>query len=263
MAKKFIYPDPNMYDSGAVRGGAITGGDTKTWVENSSAISNVDRVADQNIGSVISNVAQYDTIRIDMGSGFSCDAIAFYHTAAEDNDLEIYASNSASTFETNDPGNDDHIASITANFTGAWQVTDITVTSKRYLYIYNGTAAEWDYCSEIMVGTAYTFGQSFDLGNKQGKIHGVDVVESYGGYEFANKRHEGKKTWDFKFSSISSSMKTSLESLRDAVDGDHLKFIYYDGTNYHWVRADGGSFQFSESAYQVYDTNVKLRQQIG
>ena len=263
MAKYFLYSHPNLYDTGAVRGGAITGSTTKTWTESSSAITNVDRVADQNIGSVISSVAQYDTIRIDMGSGFSCDAIAFYHTAADTNDLEIYASNSASTFTTGSPGSDDHIQTISADFTaGAWQITDITITSKRYIYIYNGTANEWDYCSEIMLGTKYTFDRNYDLGGKFGKAFGVTNMKSYGGIEYSHKRHDGKETWDWEWTRLTNAQMNSLVTLRDAVEGSRFKFLYYDGTAWNWVRMSDKSLQKKEIAYQTYNTSIQLIQQL-
>ena len=55
-------------------------------------------------------------------------------------------------------------------------------------------------------------------------------------------------------------MKTSLEGVRDSVQ-DHKKFIYYDETDYHYVRMVS-PMDFTEVAYQRYSTNIKLREQL-
>ena len=96
--------------------------------------------------------------------------------------------------------------------------------------------------------------------NKLGEEFGTDVITSYGGNEYSNKRHNPKTTWSWNWSNISSSMKTSLENVRDSVQ-DHKKFLYYDETSYHYVRM-GKPLEFTEVAYQRYSTNIKLREQL-
>ena len=50
--------------------------------------------------------------------------------------------------------------------------------------------------------------------------------------------------------------------MREAVDGAHYKFLYYDGSSYHYVRMSDDSLRFKEVAYGVYDTSIKLTEQL-
>ena len=50
--------------------------------------------------------------------------------------------------------------------------------------------------------------------------------------------------------------------MREAVDGAHYKFLYYDGSAYNYVRMSGDSLRFKEIAYGVYDTTIKLTEQL-
>ena len=83
-----------------------------------------------------------------------------------------------------------------------------------------------------------------------------------GGNTYSNKRHDGKRFWNFNLKFVSSSYKTSLESMRDAIDGAHYKFLYYDGSAYYYVRMSDNSLRFKEIAYGVYDTSIKLTEQL-
>ena len=257
MAKYFIYPDPNIYDTSAVTAGTISGSSTKTFTPNTSAITNVGRVTDQNIGSVISNVAQYDAIRIDLGASSSPNVIAFYHTAADTNKLEIAASNSATSYTTSD-----HVLSVSDDFTAGWVAHDITVSSKEYLFIYNSTADDWNYLAEIVVGTKYTFDRNYDLGGEFGAEFGVSNLESYGGIEYSHKRYGKKNTWKLEWTRLTNAQMNSLLSLRDAVEGSRFKFIYYDDSAFYWVRMSDKSLQKKEIAYQTFNTTINLKEQI-
>ena len=251
MAKFFIYPDPGMYATGAIADGSVSGGTFSA----SSTITNVDRVADQSIGSAISAVAQNDTIRIDIGASSSPNAIALYHTAEDTNDISVYASDNATIGSTITTWS-------TTNVAQGWDAKDITVSSKRYIYIVNTEANDWDYCTEIMVGTKLTFDRNYDLGGKFGKKFGVTNTESYGGVEYSHKRHDGKETWEWEWTRLTNTQMNNLISLRDAVEGSRFKFIYYDGTNFNWVRMSDKSLQKKEIAYQTYNTRIQLTQQL-
>ena len=167
MAKYFLYPDPGIYNTGAITAGTSNG----TAFSSSSSIVNAERITDQSIGSAITDFDENDAIRINMGASSSPNAIAFYHTAADNNNINIYASDNANLGTA--------VESITADFVAGWTVVDITVSSKQYLYIVNVTAAEWDYCTEIVVGTKYTFDRNFDLGGKFGKAFGITNMQAY------------------------------------------------------------------------------------
>ena len=56
--------------------------------------------------------------------------------------------------------------------------------------------------------------------------------------------------------------KTSLETMRDAVDQSHLKFLYYDGSSYNYVKMSDRSLRFKEIAFGVYSTKIQLTEQL-
>ena len=250
MAKQFIYADPNIYDTGAITEGTIA----STTFASSSSMTNADRVVDQNISSVVSGWGQNDAIQIDMGASSSPNVCAIYMntTTAETETIKTYASDDSTVG--------------TALSSGAlgvgWNIIDVSVTNKQYFYIRNTTASEWDYCAEILVGTKYTFDRNYDLGGQFGKKYGVSNMESYGGHEYSHKRHDGKKTWKWEWTRMTNAHMNSLITLRDAVEGSRFKFIYYDDTDYHWVRMSDKSLQKKEIAYQTFNTNIELRQQL-
>ena len=68
--------------------------------------------------------------------------------------------------------------------------------------------------------------------------------------------------WEISFSNLTETDKTNFESMRDAISTNFLKFLYYDDSSYHWVRALSGSFEFTEVAYQAYNMNVKMIEQL-
>jgi len=250
MAKKFLYDSVGL-NSATLTDGTISG----TAFTSSDSLTNESYLNDENIINATTDWAGNDGCLIDLGSTKTVTGFGAYFTsAAESTSFILYEGLSTTSLTLTGS------ASVTGSSAG-WIITDVSSLSSRYFFIKTNSVTTP--VSEIMLGTMYTFGQSPELGGVEGKIHGVDVVESYGGYEYANKRHGGKKIWDLSFNNISSTMKTSLTTLRDTIDGDHRKFIYYDGSSSHYVRASQDSFNFKETAYQVYNTSVKLRQQIG
>jgi len=114
--------------------------------------------------------------------------------------------------------------------------------------------------TEVIIGTKYEFDVEPDIGNTLGEEYGTDIMTSYGGQEYANKRHEPKTTWDWNWSFVTASMKTSLESLNSSVQ-DHKKFVYYDETSYNYVRMTK-PMAFNEVAYNVFSTSISLKEQL-
>tara|TARA_R110000787_G_scaffold75418_1_gene166996 strand:- start:388 stop:1161 length:774 start_codon:yes stop_codon:yes gene_type:complete len=256
MARQFIY-DSVGFSEATIKSGTFSGSSTKTF-SDTGGIASIERIADQNISIPItaSSFGQYETMQIDLGSAQSSNAIALYHTSADTNDLVMYASNHATQFTSGDSVttlSTDHPAND-------WNVFAATVSSKRYIYIYNGTANNYDYLSEMIIGSKYTFDVNPELNSKIGEEFGTDVVTSYGGNEYANKRHAPKTTWDFTFSHILSTQKTALEALNANVQ-DWKKFIYYDDNAYHYVRLVK-PIEFTEVAPNVFSANVSLREQL-
>ena len=120
---------------------------------------------------------------------------------------------------------------------------------------------------ELNIFTEVILGKKLDLTNvtlsgNEGKSFGNDVVTSYGGVEFSNLRHEGKRFYNFNLDHVNETYKTNLETMRDAVRGSHYKLLYYDGSTYHYVRLSNDSLQFKEVAVGVYDTKISLVEQL-
>ena len=62
------------------------------------------------------------------------------------------------------------------------------------------------------------------------------------------------------FKNISETFKNNLSSMENKVQ-DFKKFVYYDGTNYNYVRL-ANSISFVEVAHQRYSASIKLREQL-
>jgi len=262
MAKSFIYPVATATITDGTYGATANGGTTYTFASGNT-VANEHRISDDSIGSAVSSYGSSinDTIQFDLGGSYACDVIAIYLSASSAANLELYYSSSASNMGTD--SSDPSVPLTTSpamstNHDAGWNIRTFTEITDRYWYV---RATGGDITpSEIIIGKKYDFDVNFDLNNKLGEEFGTDVITSYGGNEYSNKRHNPKTTWDWKWSNISSSMKTSLEGVRDSVQ-DHKKFIYYDETSYHYVRMVS-PMDFTEVAYQRYSTNIKLREQL-
>lgn len=248
MARSFIYADTGMHEN-TILGGSLLGGTFTT----DATVTNPEKVGDQSISTAFTDCEQNAGIRVDLGADSSPNVVALYHTIAENNDVSIYASDDTSVGSS--------VGNTSGGFSAGWTIVDITVSALRYVYIVNDTANEWDFCSEIIVGTKYDFAVNPELNAKTGEEFGTDIMTSYGGNEYANKRHEPKTTWDWNWSHILSTQKTALESLNASVQ-DWKKFIYSeDATTHHYVRMTK-PVTFTEVAPSVFSANMSLREQL-
>jgi len=260
MAKYFIYPNANLYSADPV-GGDQTGG-TNNFAADATSATNETRLTDVSIGTAAGMPAQYDTVQFDLtASGNTIDSIAVYSTAEDADNIDWYANDSATTnaFATGITG-----SSMTTINEGWTVKTGVTVSSAspatRYYYLRQSVAAN-NTLTEVILGTKLSL-TNIGLSGSEGKIHGNKIVTSRGGNTYSNKRHDGKRFWNFDLKLVSSTYKTSLETMRDAIDGAHYKFLYYDGSSYYYVRMSDNSLRFKEVAYGVYDTSIKLTEQL-
>ena len=256
MAKYFIYPNANLY-SADPEGGDQTGG-TNNFATDATSATNETRLTDNSISTAAGMPAQYDAVRFDLtASGNTIDSIAVYSTAEDTDDLDWYANDSATTnaFATGITG-----SSMTTVNEGWTVKTGVTVSSSspatRYYYMKQSAGAN-NTLTEVILGTKLSL-TNIELTGDEGKIYGNKTIVSQGGMEYSNKRHNGRRFWNFNLKLISSTYKTSLESMRTATVGSHYNFLYYDGSAYHYVRMSDDSLQFKEIAYGVYDTSIKL-----
>jgi len=249
MAKSFIY-DSIGFSEATVQAGTASG---TTFTANSGAITDEHRAIDQSIGSVITSFDYQDTIRFDLGSSQTANVIAVNFNGAEDDQFKVYASASATAMGTAILDDEFNVSSA-----GGWSVWTLSGTG-RYWFLRSADDTFLN-MTEVIIGTKYNFDVNFDLNNKLGEEFGTDIITSYGGNEYANKRHEPKTTWSWNWSYLSSNQKTSLEDLNSKVQ-DHKKFIYYDETTYHYVRMVK-PLVFTEVAPSVYSTSMTLREQL-
>lgn len=258
MAKKFIYPNANLYDVTPV------GGEQTSSSENfgvTADVTNEHRLTDVSISTAAGFPANFDAVRFDLSaSGNSFDTIALYANATDTDNVLFYSSSADATGVFNSSkflsGSE-----FSNTFAVGWNVQDLVSTSSNR-YVFMKGQGELNIFTEVLLGTTLEFPFNPNLNSKESKQFGVDVVESYGGNEYANKRHDGKRMWEVSFSNLTEANKTSFESMRDAVSTNFLKFLYYDDSSYYWVRALKGSFDFTEVAYQSYNMNVKMIEQL-
>ena len=255
MAKSFIYDSSGTYnatlDDGVVSG--ITNGSTYTG--SGTNITNELYANDQNISNAVTAFDNLDCIQLDYSSDVTIDTVALYFSAASSNSVVIAPEGTTPATTIGTPLTTDSSLAINWNIT-----SDLSATSRYYYIIASGGAVA--NLSEVILGKTLTFPHNPNLSGKESKVFGVDVVESYGGLEYANKRHDGKRVWEMSFSNLNATDKTNFETMRDAISTNFLKFVYYDDSTYHWVRALPGSFEFTEVAYQSYNMNAKIIEQL-
>ncbi|MFQ6610778.1 MAG: hypothetical protein ACE5D7_08280 [Fidelibacterota bacterium] len=250
MAKSFIYPNSNLLTA-TITDGTVSIGPPNTF-SSSDSITNEERINDLSIATEISGVGVDDGIRIDLGSSQTCNAIMVYTSAADTNNVNLYGGSGATSM------NNSAEYSFTSLSAG-WNIGTFSDAASQYWFLHHDGAIAY---AEVVLGKKYDFDLAFDLNNTIGEQYANTMNESYGGIEYVTKRHGAKTVWEWNWANISASMKTSLESVRDAVEGDYKKFIYYDETSYYWVRMSKDSLKFTEIAFNRYSTNMKLTEQL-
>lgn len=250
MAKSFIYPVKELY-SATYAEGTHDGSSFSA----SATMVNEDRFFDQSIALPVSAIGANDAIRIDLGSAIAIDTLALYFTVSETSNATLYGSANA---DLSSPGS---TTSMTATFAADWKVIATADVTLRY-WALRSVGGTLDNITEFFIGRKYDFDFEFDLQNTISKKAGNIITTTYSGSEFSTKKHDPITTWSWKWSFITAAMKTSLETLRDNTEQDRFKFVYYDGTNYHWVRMSADSLQFTEVAHSIYSTTMNLTQQL-
>jgi len=249
MAKKFIYDSAGTYSS-TLTDGTVSG----SAFGASTSMTNEIFANDQNISNAITSYNVNDAIRFGFSSAQTIDTVALYFTGTSAGRLDIFPEGANDTTLGTSLGND-------SSLSAGWNILDITETSKANWFLV-ATVAEITNLSEVILGKTLTFPFNPNLNSKESKQFGVDVIESYGGNEYANKRHDGKRMWELSFSNLSETDKTNFEAMRDAISTNFLKFIYFDDSLHYWVRALNGSFEFTEVAFQSYNMNIKIVEQL-
>ena len=150
------------------------------------------------------------------------------------------------------------IASYSVSSTG-WNILDLVsagysngIGYKHFLVQFTGTFTIG--LGEVLRGqkTEPTFNPT--MGREYGKEDNVFIKEAYDGTEFSFKSGDSNITRKFNWDAVSDTDKTSFERLRN--ESHHKKFVYYDGTNYHFVKL--ADMEIGEVAYGMNNVSMSF-----
>ena len=255
MASYFIYDSINMYRSdNTVSEGQMTDSGTPTF-SATSTITDHERASDQNIGTIISAVADRDAIEYAVGSSVTADAAAVYFTG----DDGVSSGTIMTFFIDNDRTSLPSKGTISAVSGAGWAVASLTeTTGTKFFTEFNASVSN---VSEILIGKKLSFEVEPDV-NVQSSIDYNNIKNSsMGGVEYVINVNQGQEVITISFQNISSTFKTNLITMQDALRGESKKFLYNDGSSFHWVRLDK-PMTFTEIADGRFSTQLVLRQQI-
>ncbi len=262
MASFFVYDSINQYRSDTtVRAGTYSG---NAFTEDNSVITNYERAKDQNIGTVMTSMADDEAILYTcQDEGLNCDAVAVHFAGedgvtANDNEMNIRTGRTLGAMSSL---TDFVLLGSTDN---NWKVGTFTnvisagVHRKLFSIEFNEAITN---VSEIMFGTKLDFEVEPDINVQSSIDYENEVQRSMGGVEYAINVNPGQEVITISFQNISSTFKSDLITMQDFLKGEATKFLYYDGTTYHWVRLQK-SMVFQEIADGRFSTQLVLRQQI-
>jgi hypothetical protein len=255
MASYFIYDSINQYRSdNTVSEGQMTDSGTPTF-SATSTITDHERASDQNIGTIISAVADRDAIEYAVGSSVTADAAAVYFTG----DDSVSSGTIMTFFIDTDRASLPSKGTISAVSGAGWAVTDLTeTTGTKFFTEFNGSVTN---VSEILIGKKLNFEVEPDVNVQSTIDYNNEINRSLGGVEYSINVNPGQEVFTISFQNISSTFKSDLITMQDAIKGEAKKFVWYDGSNFNWVRLDK-PMTFTEIADGRFSTQLVLRQQI-
>ena len=255
MASYFIYDSINMYRSdNTVSEGQMTDSGTPTF-SASDTLTSHERANDENIGTTISGVADRDAIEYAVGSSATADAAAVYFTGDDGVSSGTILTFFIDTDRTSLPSK----GTISAVSGAGWAVADLTeTTGTKFFTEFNASVSN---VSEILIGKKLNFEIEPDVNVQSSINYQNEVQRSLGGVEYALNVNQGQEVITISFQNISSTFKSNLITMQDALKGEATKFLYNDGSSFHWVRLDK-PMTFTEIADGRFSTQLVLRQQI-
>ena len=256
MASYFVYDSINMYRADCnVRAGTYSG---NVFSANDSVITNFKRSKDQNIGTVMTGMVDGEAIIYTVADvNPYANAVAVHFAGedgvtADDNELTLHTGriDSAMSSQVVTFGSTDN----------NWKIGTFTNVADRIQFSleFNETITN---VSEIMFGTKLDFEIEPDVNIQSSIDYQNEINRSLGGVEYAINVNPGQEVFTISFQNISSTFKSDLITMQDHLKGESKKFVWYDGTNYHWVRLDK-PLTFTEIADGRFSTQITMRQQI-
>jgi len=255
MSSYFIYDSINQYRSdNTVSEGQMSDSGTPTF-SATSTITNHERASDQNIGTIISAVADRDAIEYAVGSSVTADCAAVYFTG----DDSVSSGTIMTFFIDTDRASLPSKGTISAVSAAGWAVTDLTeTTGTKFFTEFNGSVTN---VSEILIGKKLSFEVEPDV-NIQSSIDYNNIKNSsMGGVEYVLNVNPGQEEITIGFQNISSTFKDALVEMQNQLKGEAKKFLFFDSSKYYWCRL-GKSMVFTEIADSRWSTQIVLRQQI-
>ena len=257
MGSYFIYDSINMYRSDMTDSeGQMSDSGTPTF-STGTTVTNHERSSDQSIGTAISGLADLDAIEYAVGSSATANAAAVYFNA----DDGISSGTIMNFFVDTDRASLSNKGTISAVSSAGWAVTDLTETTGTKFFVeFTGSITD-NVITEILIGKKLSFEVEPDVNVQTKRDYGTSVQKSLGGVEYALNTHDAQEISTISFQNISSTFKTNLLSMQDDIKGEAKKFLWYDGSSFHWVRLDK-PMTFTEIADGRFSTQIVLRQQI-
>lgn len=254
MASFFIYDSINQYRSDNTISEGSIGGTTPTKTFSASnTLINHERASDQNIGTIITGVNTDEAIKYALGGDRTANAAAVYFTGASTGSSPVIRILKGTSGSITDLGE------IPTATSAGWQVDTFTETTDDEWYSqFTGTIAN---VSEILIGKKLTFEVEPDINIQSSINYNNEINTSLGGVEYAINVNPGQEVFTISFQNISNTFKNNLITMQDALLGESKKFLYYDSTNYHWVRL-ARPMTFTEVADNRWSTQLTLRQQV-
>ena len=254
MASFIVYDSINMYRSdNDVNEGSLSGSSPTQTFSESDTITNHERVADQSIGTAISNVASGDTIQYALGSSATADVAVAYFTGASG------GSNPIINIKKGTSGSIALIGTINSVSSAGWSLGSLTETTDTKFYIQlNGSINN---CAEVLIGKKLNFEVEPDANVQESFDSQNTILRSLGGTEYALNTSDPQKIFTITFGNISQTFKNDLITFMENVKVEAKKFLYFDGSAYHWCRLTG-PLTFNEVADSRYSTSIQMRQQI-
>ena len=106
------------------------------------------------------------------------------------------------------------------------------------------------------MGERYELPRNFDVGIKTGAKPRTSVLESYSGYEYANKENDDEEFYQYQLSLATETVKDSVENIIS--QGKDQRILIEDGSEYRYAFSSNNPFVATEVASGLYDIELNF-----